>query len=219
MMKATKLHTRTTTPGGENYRYWIASNGAWIVKENDSWKAVLPVNATEELDLQPLEREVTLKDFFMPFHLVSRAIAFFRHVANKHNSEAFLWITRDQETGELGLACPTQVNEPAHVRAELDDSCGDLDKVGDIHSHPCSAFHSDGDIEDERHRDGVHIIAGHLDRMQPEFAATLVVRGERKELDPAKIMDLSFDFDREWLDKIHPSEKRDGLRNPLGRSR
>ena len=219
-MKQIKLHTSESLPGGENYRYWMASNGMWIVKENDFWKTVLPVDSTEELDLQPMQRELKLKGFRLPFQLVSQAVEFFRHVYRASKAEAFLWITQDDETGELGLACPTQTNRPAHVHAEVDDSIPDGHlKVGDVHSHPCSAFHSDGDVEDELHSDGVHIVVGHLERPIPEFAASLVVRGERIELDPAEIMDLSFGFNTEWLEKINPSSRTQNLRRLLGGKR
>ena len=216
-MKEVLLHTSDASPGGENYRYWVAPNGIWLVKENDLWKAVVPADAEAELALEPMTPELTLKGFYLPLQLVMSAVEFFRHVFRRYKAEAFLWITQDSTTGELGLACPRQTNRHAHVHAHADDCVPPgARNVGTMHSHPCSAFHSDGDIADEARSDGVHIVVGHLERPQPEFAAVLAVRGERRVLDPAEIMDLGFGFDDSWLDRIDPPSPSRGLRRFVG---
>jgi hypothetical protein len=206
-MRLPTLYTGTERLEGFAWGYFVAANGIFLLRENDVFRANVKVSP-EEVGLAPLQEVIELKNIQIPALWVHRGLQFFRTVYSKHGTEAFLWILRDPKSGEITLGCPTQRNETALVQADDDTEPSDSLKIGDWHSHPCRSFHSEGDIEDERHSDGIHIVVGDLDKPAPSFTASLVVRGVRKELSPADVLDLNFDFDQKWLDKVHPTSQR-----------
>ena len=205
-MKKIQLNTAGFTPfEDENYQYILAGNGLFLGKRNAAFTATVPVDPTTEFGLQPLETTMHLHpNIRLTASVIHPAIAFFRTVFERYGTESLLLILLDPETDEVTLGCPRQQNNTGWVHAEDDASIPDhLLRIGTIHTHPGSSFHSEGDIDDEAHRDGLHIVIGNLDRPVPDFTASLVVKGHRKELDPNEVMELQLAFDESWLDQIH----------------
>jgi len=188
----------------KRYEYVLASNGLFLIKSNDVFRAIVPVGP-EELKLQPMTETLELIGTIrVPFVWVHRAVEFFREVNRRYRAEAFLLILLDQASDQITLGCPKQDNSLSHVHAEPDsDIPDDLLRIGDIHSHPCTAFHSAGDVEDELGADGIHVVVGNLQLPVPQFTASLVVKGRRKPLAPADVLELDFEFDLAWLDKVN----------------
>ncbi|MBI4450286.1 hypothetical protein HY634_04455 [Candidatus Uhrbacteria bacterium] len=184
------------------YAYVLAANGLFLAKENSVFSAVVKVEP-EELGLLPLEERIELRaQIRIPFIWVYRAVVFFREVFRRYQAEAFLWIRMRRDTGEITLECPKQANFSGHVHAEPPDDADDVLTIGTCHGHPCDAFHSDGDVEDETHSDGLHVVIGNLNARIPDFSASLVVRGVRKRLEPSAVMEIGFGFDTKWMRQI-----------------
>ena len=62
--------------------------------------------------------------------------------------------------------------------------------VGTIHSHcDFGAFHSGTDIGDEEDFDGLHVTFGHNNLVEFSISATIVVNGNRLQVDPLEVLE------------------------------
>lgn len=209
----------------------LARNGIFLAKENAAFRAIIrqspDAGVIERLKMHADGRpwEVSLKELqssLVPLdeHLELkvrirqrdslRAVAFFRRVFLKHRTEAFLYLTVNPDTGETGLHCPVQWNDPASVRVDVDDQMpeGRL-RLGSWHSHPCGPFHSGVDEEDEAQSDGLHLVTGHLNRADPETVAALVVWGRRHVLTLDEVVELETN-DHTWIEQLRFKARREG---------
>ena len=79
--------------------------------------------------------------------------------------------------------------------------------VADIHCHcDFSAYTSFTDASDEKYRDGVHAVVGHIDREQPDFHVEISIDGTRFTMDFDQLF-KGFNKRRrnvpsEWFDQV-----------------
>ena len=204
------LNSKSFEPLQEKrFQYILGANGLFLAKDNAAFRAVVKVEPGPELMLEPMTETLELKDIKISFFWMYKAVTFFREVYKTHGTEGFLWILLDPESMKVSLWCPPQKNHPGHVHAKSDpDLPTDCLVMGDIHSHTCKSFHSNGDIEDEKSSDGLHIVVGNLNARIPDFTAGLVVKGRRKKLNPQDVMELDFGFDSDWITKVDPPQNQ-----------
>jgi hypothetical protein len=198
------MNTKDFQPLAERkYQYVLAENGLFLLKENDVFTASVQVNPGE-FGLLPIEETLKLKSHIkIPFIEIFPVVQFFRWVYDKHKTEAFLFITLDPKESKIGFFCPKQINGNASVHVDDDSDCPEqLLKIGTIHSHPCDAFHSEGDKDDEKYSDGLHIVCGNLRQLVPTFVVSLVVMGHRQRLNPEDVIEWQFDFNKDWIKKL-----------------
>jgi proteasome lid subunit RPN8/RPN11 len=186
-----------------SYGWIMAENGLFLAKDNPAFRAVIPVQLSE-LGVVPIQGYLELKDHIkISFKEAYRAVQFFRFISRTKKTEAYLDITYNQETYAVEFFCPKQYSTGGSVHVEEVYNLPDcLIKIGSFHSHPCEAFHSHGDQQDEIYSDGLHIVAGDLENEIPSFVASLVVKGYRQEVDPKQIIEWGFEFNKDWSDFV-----------------
>jgi len=187
-------------PPCSNY-YLVAENGIFICKENQCITASVMVD--ERLGLEEHSEGVKWKLPKIPCRLVHRAIAFFRHVRELYQSESLLWIYYSPTEEEYDLYAPVQ--KVSDVSVSTEDKTPTPDgwlRIGTMHSHPCDAFHSSGDDNDEFYFDGLHIVCGNLQKIIPDFSCSVVVSGRRFIQPTDQILDVDTEIPSEFINNV-----------------
>jgi proteasome lid subunit RPN8/RPN11 len=151
-------------------------------------------------------------------------VGFFHQIYERYQSEAIVLLLWDLQRRRYRICVPPQkptVWESSYgTRVALDVSYEvplPLPRgcivAASIHSHADGdAYSSWTDRDDERYRDGVHVVCGRVHRKRPEFHCELVVDGHR--------FDLQFDdffrgfkrrrtrIPRKWLETVKCVVKR-----------
>jgi hypothetical protein len=122
-------------------------------------------------------------------------VGFFDHVYRVHQAESVVLLLWNALRSRYRLWVPQQETKvwesSSGIRAAVDVAyqipvplpAGHL-LVGDIHCHcDFGAYSSGTDKYDEKYRDGVHVIVGHVEREPPEFHLELSVDGYRFALE------------------------------------
>lgn len=161
-----------STPKPEKKTYYeIASNGTFIHKENQFWKAVVPVEricileecrpAFESL-LPPISSEITTS--------ITR---FFAWIAHRMNAESMVLLWWDSEKNAYSITVPPQWVD--HDGIEYDNpSKPGYKLIGTVHSHgTIPAGHSDVDHKDEKFFDGIHGTFGNFSMGVNDFQISL----------------------------------------------
>ena len=199
-----------TEPEGSRYYYLIASDGAYLVKNTDIFKASVRLDpgfeAPEMLRLLPHEEHAELKTGRIPLKQVQQAVNFFKEAKSRFNCEALLFIYFNIKLKQFNLVAPRQFASIASVRS-LDSATrsGDSFPIGTMHSHPGTAFHSSVDQEDEAGFDGLHITVGNLDAVVPGFSCTIWVSGRCFEKNPTDTLEYEVDVPTDWISQIQLS--------------
>jgi hypothetical protein len=184
--------------------YLIAANGAFFVKENIAFRAVIPVNLEEELGLQIQEELLEWKLPKIPFVKVQQAVNFFRAIKRIYGTEALMRVYFKPEDGSFILVVPEQHASSGYVVERgippAPEGCL-LAMI--LHSHPGEAFHSSTDVRDEACLDGAHITVGDLEEPIPRFDVVITVKGRRYSRSPDEVMDYQFSVPEEWLGRVH----------------
>lgn len=133
--------------------------------------------------------------------------SFFRAVYRQHQGEAivFLYFTPAQGGKWRFTSIPQEVSS-AHLKWKTP---GPAPKgwylAGSFHSHNVmSAFHSGTDNQDELNWDGIHVTIGKILNPTPEYAASVVIRGERFEVGIDELVEPTeeVDFPKNWMEQV-----------------
>jgi proteasome lid subunit RPN8/RPN11 len=202
-------------PLKKNYAFYLAQDGRiYLRKENFLYSAILPVDA-KKLRLSSLKENIELRiKKKIPYGDVKRIEALACAVEQRYKKEILIIPMFHPGKENYRFFIPHQTAAAAYVRSEepILEQDGYV-PIGSIHSHVnCSAFHSAGDIEDERNNSsGVHMTVGDLDKENPTWVASLVVNGKRQKLDPEDILEFSIDYPEEWIQKLALDYKVDEI--------
>ncbi len=179
-----------------------ASNGLFVKHENKMFDSVLKSNA----EIPEISPSVKLKIEKIPEKEFNRVIAFFRHVYDKHDSEAVVLIYYNFKTGEYLFDAPEQEVAPATLSYKNAKHYKGFRMIGSMHSHcEMSAFHSSTDNEDEFAFDGLHITVGKI-KSGPEYAVRFIDNGSYVDVD-----DIGFvvgseaekpEVPKEWIENV-----------------
>ncbi len=173
-----------TPPDGPIY-YLLTRDGLFLVKRTSFFEAAVPAAGIPWLE--PQEPGVKLCAPPLPADLLLQAVAFFRAVYLRYQSEAVALLTWREATRTYELVIPHQTVGGGHCDYEVRDFPAGLIRLGTIHSHAgLEAFHSERDDADERFEDGFHLTVGNLDG-DLTLACSVVVQGYRGHLPPERL--------------------------------
>lgn len=136
--------------------------------------------------------------------------AFFRAVYAEHHSEAvvFLYYT-PHEGGRWKFAAPEQEVTVGGVKwTTPGPPPSGWYQVGSIHSHGSGgAFHSGTDDGDEFDWQGIHVTIGKVTSPHPDYAASIVIDGERFKVEIDDLIEpaTGVDFPGAWMAQVSKS--------------
>jgi len=180
------LKDQDFSPPEEPIYYLLTRQGLFLVKRTPFFQAVVP--ATGIPWLAPQEPEVHLCGPPLPANLLLQAVAFFRAVYSRHQTEAVALLAWRQAGHSYELVIPHQTVGGGHCDYQVRNFPAGLRLLGTIHSHAgLEAFHSQRDEADERHEDGFHLTVGNLDG-DLSLSCSVVVQGYRGYLPPERLI-------------------------------
>lgn len=220
------LHTSIyfkTRPGAppedEECYYLVTRSGLFIGRNTPLLRSLVPSRSWPS-ELQDQDPFLFLSYPKVPADLLARITGFFWVMAQRHGAEAVVLLGLDEATGRIEALVPPQLSTvgltyhgdpyPIRLRYNVPHLHGrGLKLIGDIHSHVFEpAYASSIDISDERHRPGLHLVAGRVDRDPPQWHGEMVVDGARFHVAPEQVLDLeSYDrrcetVDDSWLESV-----------------
>jgi len=197
--------------------YLLAGNGLFMCRNHPFFRSCARAKGFPgELELA----EPFLEQRFprVPRELLERAVGFFSAVADRHGSEAGLFLAWNRDAHEVELVVAAQTatisrswNGRAHavgLEYELPvDLPPELMIFGDVHSHVYAAAYASGtDVHDEVDKPGLHVVVGRIDREPPELHAEIVVDGTRFHVEPEDVVEgyerRRDDFPAAWMDQV-----------------
>ena len=182
--------------------YLVAKNGVYLVRENDCFSA--SVRVEDALELADHQEEGKWKLPPIDGKMADNILRFTRYIHKTQNTECLLWLYYSLEARRYDVFVPEQKATCGSVITEdVTPTPDGWMKVGTVHSHPGQAFHSKGDIDDERYSDGLHIVIGRLDDPVPDICASVVVNGRRFTVDWRAVFDIELSIPEEWIKKVH----------------
>jgi PRTRC genetic system protein A len=190
-----------------NYAFVQAEDGAYLIKKTCLYEAQIKLEKEEMPPLRKITEKITIKlPEKIPSDWVQKSVGFFRKVLETLGTEAILIIYYHPEKEEFRIDAPMQVASAGQVRTvEPILSVDGFLPIGSFHSHGCgSAFHSSGDVSDEKKHSGLHIVCGNLQKERPDWRASIDVHGRRIEIPIEDILELENDFPSQWMTKIRP---------------
>lgn len=180
------LKDQDFAPPADTIYYLLTRDGLFLVKRTPFFEAVVP--ATGIPWLEPQGPEVHLSAPPLPAALVLSAVAFFRAVYSRYQSEAVALLAWREATRTYELVIPHQTVGGGHCDYEVREFPPGLTRLGTIHSHAAlEAFHSLRDWQDERFDDGLHLTIGNLDA-DLTLACSVVVQGFRGNIPPERLI-------------------------------
>jgi len=166
--------------------YLLTRQGLFLVKRTPFFEATLPAAGIPWL--APQEPEVRLCGPPLHAGLLLQAVAFFRAVYTRHQSEAVALLAWREKAQSYELVIPHQTVGGGHCDYMVRDFPAGLLRLGTIHSHAgLEAFHSQRDEADERHEDGFHLTVGNLDG-DLSLSCSVVVQGYHGYLPPEHLI-------------------------------
>lgn len=147
----------------------------------------------------------------IPRHQILEVESFFRQVHTMHSAEAvcFLYFS-PADGGEWRFTAPEQTVTGGHLDWT---SPGPAPQgwylAGSFHSHgSISASHSGIDDRDEMTWDGIHVTVGGFPRLEPEYAASIVMGGHRQEVAITALMEVPppVEFPASWMERVKKFE-------------
>lgn len=179
------LKDRDFVPPTDTIYYLLTRDGLFLVKRTPFFEAVVP--ATGIPWLEPQGPEIRLSAPPLPASLILQAVAFFRAVYARYESEAVALLTWREATRTYELVVPHQTVGGGHCDYEVREFPAGLMRLGTIHSHAgVEAFHSWRDSQDERFEDGFHLTIGNLDT-DLTLSCSVVVQGSRGHIPPERL--------------------------------
>jgi len=176
------LKDRDFSPPADTIYYLLTRDGLFLVKRTPFFEAVVPAAGIPWLESQG--PDIRLSAPPLPAALLLRAVAFFRAVYARYESEAVVLLAWREATRTYELVVPHQTVGGGHCDYEVREFPAGLTRLGTIHSHAgLDAFHSLRDWQDERFEDGFHLTIGNLDR-ELTLSCSVVVQGFRGQIPP-----------------------------------
>jgi len=179
------LKDQDFTPPADTIYYLLTQDGLFLVKRTPFFEAVVPAAGIPWL--LPQGTEVHLNAPPLPATVLLEAVAFFRAVYNRYQSEAVALLSWREATRTYELVVPHQTVGGGHCDYEVREFPAGLTRLGTIHSHAAvEAFHSLRDWQDERFDDGFHLTVGNVDG-DLTLSCSVVVQGFRGNLPPERL--------------------------------
>jgi hypothetical protein len=179
------LKDRDFIPPQDTIYYLLTRDGLFLVKRTPFFEAVVPAGGIPWLE--PQGPEVRLSAPPLPAGLLLEAVAFFRAVYARYESEAVALLAWREATRTYELVVPHQTVGGGHCDYQVKEFPAELMRLGTIHSHAAvEAFHSVRDWQDERFEDGFHLTIGNLDT-DLTLSCSVVVQGARGPIPPERL--------------------------------
>ncbi len=196
-----KRRGKKLPPLGEGcMRYVIAENGVFLERRTGSFTTVTAVG-TIHGGLEAHDEKCLLHVPRLPVEMVAEMLCFFRWAYAYHGGEAVLCLLYHPERRGYLWHCPEQSVELWEGSTGAWYGGTDIlysDPIalpdgyvlwGDVHSHAhMNAYASSTDQDDERYKDGLHVIVGRLDRTEVELHIDFVMDGRRFAVDPEELI-------------------------------
>lgn len=204
------LKTDPNMPWPKDKMFYILSSDGLFLCRNHEWFQSCSLSTRGPGELEKQKAFARLNYPKIPKAIMERALSFFRRIDKRDGWESALLLVWNRQTGEMDLVCPDQKASSTSVEYDIPKSLPQhLALIGDIHSHPhFSPSPSFTDEKDEKSRPGLHIVAGYINRHNPEFHCEAVMDGTRfnvNNLDEVLELPESCDLNavpQEWLDKV-----------------
>jgi PRTRC genetic system protein A len=204
----------------KHVNYILRGNGLWEVRKNSigtfwvhSYEGHIGGFPKEdekerfELDLPKIPRK-----------LLNESVAFFRHLSDEHEFEAYVQFFWDIEEGEYHTIVPEQKiskGKVSYEKPEIDNRKQIL--VCEVHSHnTMEAFFSSVDDKDEKKRgDRFFGVVGKLDLPIPEIRMSYIIGGgKRVYIEVDELFD-SIEFPQEWLQQVVYMDSEKGVQDEV----
>jgi hypothetical protein len=180
------LKDQDFSPPADTIYYLLSRDGLFLVKRTPFFEAVVPATGIPWLESQGAE--VHLNAPPLPAAVLLQAVAFFRAVYTRYQSEAVLLLAWREATRTYELVVPHQIVGGGHCDYEVREFPSGRMRLGTIHSHAAvEAFHSLRDWQDERFEDGLHLTIGNLDA-DLTLSCSVVVQGFRGNIPPDQMI-------------------------------
>lgn len=184
----------------------VASNGIFLRKQSALGVSVSKVDHIAHLPTMEQDLEYTLPT--IPEKVSAQIGGFLRMAWKKHHSEGAVLLCLD-ENKDWQIVIPRQKVGGADVKYFIDEDTipEGWQLLGTVHSHPFGGTPraSVTDETDEKKFDGVHLVAGDVDRDHPIYSAVVVVDGVRWLFNDWRDIIAetpSVDVPEEWAEKI-----------------
>ncbi len=203
-------------PADEECFYLLSRDGLFIGRNQPLMRSLVPAPNWPR-ELHPQERYLQLTYPKVPAGLLADIVGFFWSVASRYGAEAAVLLGYDgttitpivpEQTGTIGWGYSGRPY-PIGLHYQIPLELNGLRIIGDFHSHAFeAAYASSIDVHDERHRPGLHVVAGRLDRDPPDWHVEYVVDGTRFAIDPEKVLDLdgyqqrTVPTDPAWMERV-----------------
>jgi len=164
-----------------NYAFVLAGDGIYLIKKTCLCEAWIKLEKEEIPPFKEIAEKIVVKlPKKIPYEWVQKSVKFFKTVLYTLGTEAILIVFYHPEKEEFRIDAPMQVASAGQVRTvEPIISIDGFLPLGSVHSHGCgSAFHSSGDVSDEKKHSGLHIVCGNLDKEKPDWKASLDFHGQ-----------------------------------------
>ena len=212
------VKTDPQMPRPEDPEYFLYTrDGAFLCRNHAFFASDVPV-ATAPNWLAAHQAQCQVSFPKVPTTKLEYIVGFFHRIYELHGSEAIVLLLWDLKQKRYRIVVPPQnatVWEAASGRRSALDVAYEVPGklppgclvAASIHSHADGqAYSSWTDQKDEEHRDGVHVVCGHIERDVPEFHLEVAVDGHRFKLKFAQFFE-GFRTRRtivpqEWIDQV-----------------
>ncbi len=211
-----KTDAEGDVPRDKECFYLLSRSGLFIGRNQPLMRSLVPALSWPR-ELEPQEPFLQLTYPKVPADILADIIGFFWSIADRHGAEAAVLLGYDgamivpivpEQTGTIGWGYGGKPY-PIGLHYDIPLELNGLRIIGDIHSHVFeAAYASSVDMQDERHRPGLHIVAGRLDRDPPAWHVEYVVDGARFPIAPEAVLDLNayegrvVPTDTTWTDRV-----------------
>ena len=196
--------------------YWMTRDGTFLCRNHPFFTSDVPTRRPIRA-LAPHEPRCVVRYPLVKASTLEFVVAFFGRVYELHRSESVVLLLWDMDAQRYKLLVPEQtatvwrswdgVRSPMDVRYKVPPLPPRHLLVGDLHCHGnMAAFASATDRDDERYRDGLHGVVGHVEDEPPQFHLELSIDGYRFALEPEHVFEgytrrRRF-VPRTWLEKV-----------------
>lgn len=215
--------------------FLVAGNGLFRCRNHEFFRSCTPYSGF------PLEYDSQASFLHLRFPIIPRrlfelVVGFFGRIQELHNAEAIVLLAWNRKTCRYEILVPMQTAIISHSKSgrvipesvvyEVPEVPAESTILISIHSHADhSAYSSAADAWDERHRAGVHIVVGRVDREPPEIHIEAVVDACRFRVAPGLMlggyMKRRTQVPSKWFDRFEvrrsvqvPSQSGGGTSTP-----
>ncbi|HEY7312052.1 MAG TPA: hypothetical protein VH643_21995 [Gemmataceae bacterium] len=196
--------------------YWLTRDGAFLCRNHPFFISDVPTRRPIRA-LAAHEPRCVLRYPRVKASTLEFLVGFFGRVYEMHRSESVVLLLWDLDNQRYKIHVPEQtatvwrawdgVRSPLDVSYKVPVLPPRHLLVGDVHCHGnMAAYASSTDRHDERYRDGIHGVVGHIDDEPPEFHLELAIDGFRFALEMEDIFEgytkrRRF-VPRKWLEQV-----------------